>query len=311
MSHFRHLFVPHQSNNQRAKLIHPSSLSLIIGIFAIFQIAVSQFAAKYPFILGYASQIPVSEIVVLSNQERLSHGLTSLTLDDKLSQAAAKKAADMFAKNYWAHVSPTGTQPWFFITESGYSYRYAGENLARDFSDPNSVVQAWMNSPTHRDNLLNSRYQNIGVAVVDGVLEGRETTLVVQMFGTKLSSAPAVSGTSASISVKAKEPEKVVALAQAVNPTVVPTLAPTPLPEEKIPVSSAYLASVSNPVSPYDLTRYISLGLLLLLSAVLVIDIIVVNRRKIVRWTSRSLAHLIFILILAIAAGSILRGQIL
>jgi hypothetical protein len=305
MSHIRHLFVPHHTNNQRAKILHPTSLSLIVGAFAIFQIIISQVSLHYPNILGYASQIPVADIVRLTNEQRTAAGLQPLSLDSKLSEAAAKKGSDMFAKNYWSHVSPAGTQPWYFITDSGYSYRYAGENLARDFSAASSVVQAWMNSPTHKENLLNSRYQDIGVAVIDGQLEGRETTLVVQMFGTKLSSAPVVSGRSASIVVKAKEPENIPVPSQTITP------APTPVPEKQIPESSAYLASVTNPVSPYDLTRYASLGLLLLLLVVLALDVLIVNRKKIVRWTSRSMAHLIFILILVIAAGTILRGQIL
>lgn len=309
MSRVRHLFLPHHTNNQRAKILHPSSLSVIVGLFAVLQIIISQLTAKYPLILGYASQIPPEEIVRLTNEQRATAGVAPVTLDPKLSAAAAKKAADMFAKNYWAHVSPTGTQPWFFITDSGYSYRYAGENLARDFSAASSVIQGWMNSPSHKDNLLNSRYQDIGVAVVDGQLEGRETTLVVQVFGTKLSSAPAVTGNSASIIVKAAE-LKPTAIPQATG-TPVPTPTTAPVASDNIPVSSSFLATVQNPISPFDLTRYISFGLLILLAVVLGLDIVIVNRRKIVRWTSRSMAHLIFVLILIIAAGTVLRGQIL
>ena len=140
MSFFRHLFLPHHTNNQRAKILHPTALSVVIGLFAIFQIILGRFTIQFPDILGFASQIPVAEIVNLTNQERTGHGLSQLQLDSRLSAAAAQKAADMFAKNYWAHVSPTGTQPWFFISESGYTYRYAGENLARDFSNSSAVA---------------------------------------------------------------------------------------------------------------------------------------------------------------------------
>ena len=65
----------------------------------------------------------------------------------------------MIAKNYWAHNAPDGASPWSFFKNVGYRYLYAGENLARDFGDSASVVNAWMNSPTHRDNLLSGRYR--------------------------------------------------------------------------------------------------------------------------------------------------------
>jgi hypothetical protein len=305
MSLFHHLFLPHHTNNQRAKILHPSFLSLIIGLFAVFQIAIGRFSVQFPYILGFASQIPPAEIIRLTNQERTSHGLSELKLDPQLSAAAAQKAADMFAKNYWAHVSPTGTQPWFFITESGYAYRYAGENLARDFSDPGSVVTAWMNSPSHRENLLNSRYQDIGVAVIDGQLEGRDTTLVVQMFGIKLTGQPQVAQSATSVVAQAKTlPE----------PTMAPTPTVTP-PADNLPQSSTSLASTREPantsISPFELTKYASMGLLILFSLVLIADVFIINRHKIVRWTSKSLAHLIFIIILLVAVSTVLRGRIL
>ena len=304
MSLLHHLFLPHHTNNQRAKILHPSGLSFIIGVFALIQIFMGQITRSFPQILGYASQIPPDEIVRMTNVERVNRGLSPLKLDSELSAAAAQKAADMFAKNYWAHVSPSGTQPWFFITASGYTYRYAGENLARDFSDPGSVIQAWLNSPSHRDNLLNSRYQDIGVAVVDGNLEGRDTTLVVQMFGTRLVTAPVVSQESTSVVVYAKE-------------DLTGTPAPTIAPAQNVPVSGSYLSATSQPAggtsafSPFEITKYISLGLLVIFALVLIADVILVRKRKIVRWTSKSFAHLIFIGILLIAALIVLRGQIL
>jgi len=221
MSWFRHLFLPHESNNQRAKLLHPSSFGLIIGFFTLVQIAINYVSSSYPAILGYASQIPPAEIVRLTNVNRESQGLPALKLDSELTQAAVLKAADMFARDYWAHVSPIGTLPWYFFTEVGYSYRYAGENLARDFSNPGSIVQAWVDSPTHRENLLSSKYQDIGVAVVDGQLSGRDTTLVVQLLGTRLSAVPAVSR-QASFTVQAQEEPAASAPAVAVMQVQVP-----------------------------------------------------------------------------------------
>ena len=278
-----HLFFPHESNNLRAKLLHPSGLVLIIGLFVVFQVTINHLTINYPSVLGYASQISPEEIIRLTNKERSSAGLSEVKLDTKLSAAAAQKAADMFARDYWAHISPVGTQPWYFITESGYSYRYAGENLARDFSDAKSVVDAWVASPSHRENLLNSRYQDIGIAVIDGQLEGRETTLVVQFFGTKLTAAPSL-GISTSIvkSVQAAESQP----------------APTP-------------AQSANWRTPFTVTKTVSVLLLVVFVAVLVIDIVAVYRQKIVRWTSRSLAHLFFLVTLLVAALLLNGGKIL
>jgi len=313
MSTVRHIFLPHHTNNQRARILHPTALIVIMGIFTVFQYFITQATYTLPDILGYASQIAPTEIVRLTNIQRSNGGASPVKLDGQLSAAAARKAADMFAKNYWAHNSPSGTQPWFFITESGYAYRYAGENLARDFSDPKSVVDAWMNSPTHRDNLLNNRYEDIGVAVVDGKLDGRETTLVVQMFGTKLSSAPTVSRSSA-LAVQAQEEPPAPAAAAVPTSAPVPTtvpLVPTPVAELQ-PQQEAVVSQTPSPrISPFTITRTLAFSLLGIFGLVLGADVLIVEHKKIARWTSKSFAHFIFIGAILIAMATVLRGQII
>lgn len=96
----------------------------------------------------------------------------------------------MFRLGYFEHVSPEGRDPWYWFHEANYVYRYAGENLAIDFSDANALFAAWMESPTHRANILHPKYTEIGVAVVDGLFADTPTTLVVQHFGTPMT-APA------------------------------------------------------------------------------------------------------------------------
>ncbi|MDO8488416.1 MAG: CAP domain-containing protein [bacterium] len=296
-----HLFLPHESNNQRAKLLHPSSLVAILIVFVLFQLGIGRLALYHPQILGYAAQISPDEIVRLTNSRRQEKGLNTLQMNGELSAAASSKAADMVARGYWAHVSPNGTQPWYFITNAGYQYRYAGENLARDFSDAGSIVQAWMDSPTHRDNLLSSRYKDIGVAVVDGQLDGRDTTLVVQMFGTQLSAAPSTTSTRTAVVPKVKaaeEPSPSSALAQAI---------PTPV----VTTATVVAPTVTNTTTPFDITKAVSLALLAVFIVVLVIDVAAVHKRKITRWTSKSLAHLAFLLILLLAAILVNQGVIL
>jgi len=287
-----HWFLPHESNNQRARLIHPSATLVLCLLVIGIQAAISLVSRAFPQILGYASQIPPAEIVRLTNIQRQDRGLPSLRLDSQLSAAAATKAQDMLANNYWAHVSPSGTQPWSFIVNSGYAYRYAGENLARDFSDPNSIVSAWIDSPSHKDNLLSNRYQDIGVAVVDGQLDGRDTTLVVQLFGTRLSAPPQLAPASGITVAAQEEPEPTIAV-------------------ETAPTAPIVTATVKSAITPFGLSKTLFLILLGVLVAVLVADLILTHYRSVVRWTSKSLAHLMYLLVLTAAVSVAIGGKIL
>jgi len=151
---------------------------------------------KAPGILGTAS-FGADSIIKLTNEKRVANGLNNLTYNPQLAAAASAKAAHMLSENYWAHNSPSGRTPWSFITAAGYRYVFAGENLARDFDSASGVVDAWMNSPSHRANLLDANYKEIGVVVSWGSLTGREGTLVVQNFGTPVSQIPTTTTTAA------------------------------------------------------------------------------------------------------------------
>lgn len=180
---FIYHFIPHKKHKVRAKLLSHSALftySLVLVVFA----SLFRVLPKYvPGVLGYASNIEISALLRYTNEKRSQIGLKPLTINKELSEAAYRKAHHMFEDGYWAHVSPKGTKPWDFILSEGYDYIYAGENLAKNFSNSKDVVEAWYDSPSHRDNLLSANYDDIGFAVVDGVLDGYETTIVVQMFG--------------------------------------------------------------------------------------------------------------------------------
>lgn len=189
MKHLHHHFVPHQHHGvqTRAHTISLTALAVYLQLIAVFAFGFYIIKIAKPDVLG-AVTFSSSEIIRLTNSQRNQNGLASLVENKKLDLAAEAKASDMFANNYWAHYSPQGKSPWNFITGVGYKYTYAGENLARDFDDANSVVAAWMNSPSHRSNMLETNFREIGVAVTDGKLGGREGTLVVQMFGANPSS---------------------------------------------------------------------------------------------------------------------------
>lgn len=302
-----HYFFPRHTNNHKAKLLHSSTLFLLILLLAFYQVILRAIPLSGVKILGYASNIPPSEIISLGNQKRAEAGVGPLTLSPILAEAARAKGEDMLAQNYWAHVAPDGTTPWNFFTDVGYTYRFAGENLARDFSDPVSAMEAWVASPSHRENLLASKYDETGVAVVEGDLGGVETTIIVQFFGTKQSSALSQ-----------------VPVAQAVTETkVIPTAVPAPSPTakvvvEKLPAEVVTLAPIGAStieskvlISPFETTKRISFIIISLLLIIMVVDGIVIRQRGIARIGGRTFAHLAFLgMILAVVviakAGQIL-----
>lgn len=180
---FKKIALPDKREKKRAKAVQHSAL--LSYVFFVISLIVTSYliALSIPGILGYATNVNKNDLLNYTNIKRQEVGLNQLVINEKLSSAAESKANDMFRENYWAHTSPSGKEPWDFIIASGYDYLYAGENLAVDFSESKSVVEAWYNSPSHRANLLNDKYTEIGFAVVNGELEGRKTTLIVQMFG--------------------------------------------------------------------------------------------------------------------------------
>lgn len=128
-----------------------------------------------------------------TNSQRKIYNLKQLKRNNILDKAAMLKLQDMFAKQYFEHVSPSGTGPADLAKEVEYSYVIVGENLALgNFQNDEALVEAWMNSPGHRENILNSRYQDIGLAVGQGIYEGKNVWLAVQSFGTPLSACPGV-----------------------------------------------------------------------------------------------------------------------
>jgi hypothetical protein len=275
----RHFFIPHQTNNHRAKALHVDMLLVYVLLFALFNLGIRAAHKVVPQVLGYATDINVQQLLAGTNAKRQEAGLTPLTLNTALSVAAANKAADMFSKNYWAHNSPTGTTPWDFVTGAGYRYTVSGENLAKNFSTSGSVVDAWMASPSHRANLLKSGYRDVGFAVVNGSLNGEETTLVVEMFGATLGE----------LAVSAPTP--------AARQVVVP--------EEAASVMIQPLFNI--PTVSRDLV-FAFVGILM---GVLLVDAWIASRRRVVRIAGHNIAHILFLSALFILISGVSRGRLL
>ncbi|TSC61210.1 MAG: hypothetical protein Athens041674_844 [Parcubacteria group bacterium Athens0416_74] len=124
-----------------------------------------------------------STLVDLTNGDRAANNLASLSLNPRLVAVAQAKANDMAAKSYFSHISPEGRDPWYWFKQEKYAFEYAGENLAVDFSDSMDVERAWMNSSTHRKNILDPHFTEIGIATAVGTYQGKSTIFVAQAFG--------------------------------------------------------------------------------------------------------------------------------
>jgi hypothetical protein len=155
-----------------------------------------------------------------------------------LDAAAQAKADDMAAKGYFSHTGPDGKEPWAWIKEAGYSYQYAGENLAVRFTDSADVVNAWMASPTHRANIVKPAYTEIGVGIAQGEFQGQPATYVVQYFGAPRGAPAAISKTPAAASGIAIAP----AASASANPQV------EGVSTQQEPVPQATYTSASTPL---------------------------------------------------------------
>ncbi len=176
--------IPHEGNNHTPHLLRGKATIALLGIIVV----LFAFASLQPFLISYNNNkmaaVVDAVLVDLANKDRTANDLKPLTVNPTLQKAAELKVEDMATKGYFAHTSPEGITPWHWFSQAGYSFTYAGENLAMDFSESPDVETAWMNSPLHRENILNNKFTQIGIAVRTGVYEGRQTTYVVQLFGT-------------------------------------------------------------------------------------------------------------------------------
>lgn len=296
----KHFLTPRTSNNHRARILHPTGLLVCIIVLFCLQVGLHTIHVAQPSILGYATNITVDELYRLTNEKRSQHGLPPLQFSNTLSQAANGKAIDMYNKNYWSHNAPDGLTPWQFIINAGYRYLVAGENLAKNFNDSYSVVEAWMNSVSHRDNILKADFEEVGFAVVDGKLQGEETTLVVQMLGaergTRIAQIQSQAATTSNVKPTIGQPigsELFESEPQSRRPTPMPTTGL--LEEQTIPYE---IAGIRNePLFDLRLLeKQLTISLLLFLVSVLLIDGYFVYKHKKIRIAGRNWAHIIFIL---------------
>ena len=132
--------------------------------------------------VNYSSEV-TEEMITATNAERIALGLKPLVVNVTLNEVAELKVQDMVKNGYFAHVSPTGVTPWSFFKIAGYNYRYAGENLAANFKNYQNILPAWMKSPSHKSNIVDPHYTEIGMATMEGTYQGKTVVFVAQEFG--------------------------------------------------------------------------------------------------------------------------------
>lgn len=320
-----HHFFPHvheDGNQHHPHLVSVLSLFLYLQIFLVFGVGIYVIKLAAPTILGQASFGP-DAIISITNTKRAENGLPALTYNPQLASAASSKASNMFSENYWAHNAPSGKTPWTFISGAGYRYLYAGENLARDFSDAGSVVDAWMNSPSHRSNLLDKNFTEIGVSVNWGSLTGREGTLVVQMFGARVLQAqaqPAPSASPIALATPKVQPSPTSAGVKTTKPN--PTATPIASPQASASPIATPVAVVQNgqqsgqevsvlASNKFAISKFASLILVALVFVVFAIEVFVSVKREHLTLRSSVLAHLLILGFVLFALWYALGGAVL
>lgn len=182
--------VPHRKNAYQPHLVRWKGLTAVL--VAIVALNLAYLGFNRGEVLSQLNDRSMNQLLAATNKERTKSGVDSVKLDDKLTKAAAMKARDMLEHHYWSHTSPSGVEPWAWFARVNYDYEYAGENLAQGFRTADSVVTAWMGSEEHRRNLLKPEYTDVGFAVAKGILDDRETSVIVALYGAPKTSDQAV-----------------------------------------------------------------------------------------------------------------------
>jgi len=179
-----HSFIPGEHNGFRPKALHRKHLVRYGVALVVVKAVMVAILIGFPS-GGFLYELSSRVILDSMNTERSLYGAPVLAFNDRLYNAALEKAHDMIANSYFDHTSPAGVTPWYWIKKNNYIYTYAGENLAMDFYDVSDLMRGWMDSPTHRANILQKKFKDSAVAVAEGNMDGRNTTVVVVMFGSE------------------------------------------------------------------------------------------------------------------------------
>ena len=213
----RDLFIPCKENGFKPRILETQFFFILLGLLVGLKI-VTLVSFWGNFEATIFNQISQNDLYALANDARATNGVAKLQVSSKLEAVAQLKLADMFQNNYFAHTSPVGIEPWHWFDKANYGYKVAGENLAMNFMSSDEVLKAWLNSESHRKNLLLNDFQETGIAVGSGMINGQQTVVVVQVFGVPRTPV---------LAVKTKPIPKII-------PSITPKPSITPIPIPKI-----------------------------------------------------------------------------
>jgi uncharacterized protein YkwD len=225
--HTRKRYGHHQKRSKQFHHVYLPYLPLVVSILA--SVLLSGWSPKSAT-LAYATNVSQSGLLQATNTERANNGQGALTLNQQLNSAAQAKANDMVARNYWSHNTPDGQEPWVFVNNAGYKYLKAGENLAYGFSDSTSTITGWMNSPSHKSNMLDSAFNEVGFGYANSADfngSGPET-VVVAMYA---------------------KPQTLASTSQPAAPTPAPAAQPV---QQNAPDQATPAAPVEQPTAPVE-----------------------------------------------------------
>lgn len=306
----RHFFLPHHTNNHRAKLLHHETMLILIGILFVGSIAVGSFRQSHPQVLGVSINMSINDLLLLTNVARQQNGLPVLQLNGALNAAAANKAANMFAENYWAHFSPSGKSPWDFIRGAGYNYVYAGENLARGFTTAQDTVNAWMNSPDHRANVLSPNYTDVGFAIAQGSLTGEsDTVLVVEEFGSQSFAKPQLTPSAQTVAA-AQNNQPVPTATPFPTPIITPIALATPPVLGQQGFEALSQLRQAPLINAAFWAKALTFGLLGIFIFTFLLDFVVIGKKQMVRIVGHNIDHILFLLGILVIAYFIGQGII-
>ncbi len=179
---FKHTFIPHKENDFRPHFLREHVvLSIVIASILALLLSVTSYLVIRKTTFG--TLVASSVLIDLTNETRRDLGLLPLLKNDQLQQSSFEKGVEMASLGYFAHASPDGSTPWKFFKSAQYSFIYAGENLALNFSTSKQVHEGWLNSPKHRDNIVDQKFREIGISVVPSLYQQKPVLFVVQHFG--------------------------------------------------------------------------------------------------------------------------------
>ena len=249
----RDFFVPCKENGFKPRVLETQFFFILLGLLVGLKI-LTLVSFWDNFGATIFNQVSQADLYVLTNEARASNGVGKLEVSSRLEAVAQLKLADMFQDNYFSHTSPSGVDPWVWFGKANYDYKLAGENLAMSFMSSDEVLKAWLNSESHRKNLLLSDFQEIGIAVGSGMINDQQTVAVVQVFGTPRTTALAVKNTKPAVKPLITMPKPTPNLTS--KPSLTPKLTPKPI-IKATPISLKKVVVATPQVKSAESERYL------------------------------------------------------